>query len=363
MKKILAKPLQSKSKPDTALRAGITVDLKMTRGKQLVEHNPFDLIPDPNNPRPGEIINDAWLFSNLKIGREDSLCKYNNETKEYVIPHLDSLHLNNPSEVEESYNFLRDLALSIRREGLIEPIEIFLADKKIDPDYFINNDKEYGYVVLEGHQRRLASMMAGVETITCIELIDESMLAKLKVKHRKIRRQLSENNLRKDLSVSQNCKIVKTLLFGENGFKITSKELSSITGLNLKICQALSKLYKNESNYPPIIFERIQSNKISFKKIRELVSKSSEQIIDYFKDDRNVLDNSDTSSSKRKTKVGNSEKKIASFKVTSTIETNNLIDILYERFPEITTINSSENEFKHLEDILEKIKELSLAKK
>jgi ParB-like chromosome segregation protein Spo0J len=81
---------------------------------------------------------------------------------------------------------------------LIEPIEIFLADRQNDPDYFTNSDLDYGYVILEGHQRRLAAMIAGVPTVTCIEITDESMLVKLKVKHRKLRRQLSENNLRKD---------------------------------------------------------------------------------------------------------------------------------------------------------------------
>ena len=239
-KKISAKSLSTKinNKPNTVTRAAITANLKFTRGKQLVEHEPFLLIPDPQNPRPGELIDDQWLLKNLKLGTKDSLCRFDDVNNEYIIPNLDDLKIYKNNKLEESYNFLRDLAFSIRNDGLIEPIEIFLADRNNDPDYFINNDLEFGYVVLEGHQRRLAAMMASVSTVTCVEIIDESMLAKLKVKHRKLRRQLSENNLRKGLTVSQNVTIVSKLLSGDDFKNIKSQELANITGLNQKICQA-----------------------------------------------------------------------------------------------------------------------------
>ena len=51
------------NKPSTVTRAAITAEIKPSRGKQLVEHNPFLLIPDPANPRPGEVIDDEWLKS------------------------------------------------------------------------------------------------------------------------------------------------------------------------------------------------------------------------------------------------------------------------------------------------------------
>ena len=94
--KINASSLISKAKPDTITRAGITANLKFTRGKQLVEHDPFTLIPDPQNPRPGELIDDIWLKENLKIGTEHSLCKLNSDSGEYLIPKYSEIpHLEN----------------------------------------------------------------------------------------------------------------------------------------------------------------------------------------------------------------------------------------------------------------------------
>ena len=217
-------------KPSTITRAAITADLKLTRGKELVEVNPFDLIPDPNNPRPGELIDDNWLITNLKLNTESSLCF--KDGNKYVIPIFDDLFIDKDDLLKESYDFLRELALSIRRDGLIEPIEIYLADRNNDPEYFKNSEKEYGYVVLEGHQRRLSAMMAGLETITCIQITDESLLAKLKLKYRKLRRQLAENNIRKSLTVSQNFKLLSELINGEDGNNLSLKELSEIISLN-----------------------------------------------------------------------------------------------------------------------------------
>jgi hypothetical protein len=91
-KKITTSSLTSNriDKPDTVTRAGITANLKYTRGKQLVEHSPYLLIPDPSNPRPGEIIDDSWLNKYLFLGTERSLCS--NETGEYIIPEYSQLN-------------------------------------------------------------------------------------------------------------------------------------------------------------------------------------------------------------------------------------------------------------------------------
>ena len=69
------------------------------------------------------------------------------------------------------------------------------------------------------------------------------MLARLKVKHRKLKCQLSENNLRKGLTVGQNFKIVIELLKSDDCKNITVKELSSTIGLNEEISGALKRLH------------------------------------------------------------------------------------------------------------------------
>ena len=361
-KKIITSSLTSNkiNKPDTVTRAGITANLKFTRGKQLVEHAPSSLIPDPYNPRPGEIIDESWLRKKLFIGTDKSLCYLSKETCEFTIPEYSQLNCEANDNLEESYNFLRELAYSIRIDGLIEPIEIFLADRNNDPDYFVHSNLDYGYVILEGHQRRLAAMMADVPTVTCIEITDESILVKLKVKHRKLRRQLSENNLRKGLTVSQNFLIVKDLLSDLSGQSLTNKELSSIIGLNEGIVSALRSICTNPSKYPPIFISMIQENKLTFKMIRGLVAKTYEEI-------ELALSNENKSSKilavkaiKPRGRQGGAIKKSATFKIRNRNEASSMQRFLLSRFPEINSIESEEICFKSLEDILNKIKEIAL---
>jgi len=360
-KRIIATPLQSLDKidkPNTVTRAGITADIKMTRGKQLVEHNPFNLIPDPQNPRPGEVVDDTWLKLNLKLGTDDSLCKVNSEGT-YIIPDFSDLDIGYSNELKESYDFLKSLAFSIRREGLIEPIEIFLADKKNEPTYFEGSDLSYGYVVLEGHQRRLAAMMAGVKTVTCVEITDETMLAKLKVKHRKIRRQLSENNLRKGLTVYQNFVVVQQLLQEQPESKITASELSEIIGLNEDIAAALKKLANNFNNYPQQFIEMLKNNQFTFSNLRTLVGKSNEYINKFISKDHTGIEKTSKKTVKTRGRSGGAIKKSATFKVN--LESNSILlrDLLASRFPEVEEPFNSDNPYKSLEEMLTSIMHLA----
>lgn len=355
---ILKSPATKANKPDTGTRAEITANLKFTRGKQLVEHAPHKLIPDPQNPRPGEVINDVWLNVNLLLGTENSLCKYNSQENNYVIPEFSELNLEDKGSIKESYNFLRDLAFSILNDGLIEPIEVFLADKINDPEYFVNNSLEYGYVILEGHQRRLAAMMAGVVSVTCIEITDESLLAKLKIKHRKLRRQLSENNLRKSLTVAQNFTIVKRLLADPDNQTITSKDLAAIIGLNQAIAGALKTICVNYAKLPAIFIEKIENNELTFKIIRTLVAKPNAEIIKLLKGEKEQI----ISIPKVKPRglQGGAIKRSATFKIKNEKESLSLQKLLYARFPELGDTNLEEPSFKSLEKLLNKIKELAV---
>lgn len=358
-KKIIGNSLKSKvNKPSTITRAAITADIKLTRGKQLVEHTPFALIPDPQNPRPGEVIDDKWLKDNLKVGTEESLCKINLETGEYEIPEISSLHISYDHALEESYNSLKSLAYSIRLDGLINPIEIFLADKDNDPEYFKSNNLDYGYVVLEGHQRRLAAMMAGVSTVTCVEITDETTLAKLKVRHRKLRRQLSENNLRKNLTVAQNFKLVRELLTQEDARNLSARELSSIIGLNEDIASALKRISLNIDKYPVAMISMIEDNLLTFSVLRKWVGKSAEEIeSEINKSNNNVV--TEKIEKKARGFEGGRFKKSATFKINDENESKVLQNFLLERFPEIN--NDEELTFKSLERLLYRIKELALS--
>ena len=350
------------SKPSTVTRAAITAEIKPTRGKQLVEHNPFALIPDPENPRPGEQIDDYWLVKYLYIGTENSLCKYN-DSGEYIIPTFKELNPEIPADLEDDYDFLRSLAYSIRNDGLIEPIEIFLADKNNDPEYFKDSQLEYGYVVLEGHQRRLAGIMAGVGFLTCIEITDESMLAKLKVKHRKLRRQLSENNLRKGRTVAQNYILVRELLKSEDCKNIILKELSSIIGLNEEIAGSLRKLVLSRDSYPEKMLSLIENNQVSFKWIRTWISKPRSEIdIEVerlLSGGKPRLLPATTTSIKSRGRNGGAIKRSAIFKVSQERDSRLLQDYLFKFIPGLTTSDLDDSPFHSLEKILNRLLDLA----
>lgn len=364
--KLINSSIGTSAKPSTITRAAITAEIKPSRGKQLVEHNPFSLIPDPANPRPGEIIDDAWLFRELKLGTDASLCYYDDTSGEYYIPEFSELDLAGNEDLESSYDFLRNLAFSIRNDGLIEPIEIFLADRNNDPEYFQHSQLDYGYVVLEGHQRRLAGMLAGVKTVTCIEITDETMLAKLKVKHRKLRRQLSENNLRKGLSVAQNFVIVRELLKSEGAVDISVKELSSIIGFNLEIASALKRLCINYDIYPKEMFELIETNRVSFKWIRLWVGKPLEQLKVEIKRllSGESVNRSIASAEPLKPiargRNGGAVKRTATFKVKNVRDTLQFQKFLLAKFPELKFESEGVSPFSDLENLLERLMELAL---
>lgn len=363
--KLSSKPLSSlgstNSKPSTVTRAAITAEIKPTRGRQLVEHNPLGLIPDPSNPRPGEKIDDTWLMKYLYIGSECSLCR-SDSNGEYIIPEFQQLNAEVSNELEEDYEFLRSLAFSIRHDGLIEPIEIFLADKDNDPEYFTNSKLEYGYVVLEGHQRRLAGIMAGVKTLTCIEITDETMLARLKVKHRKLRRQLSENNLRKGLSVGQNFKIVRELLKLDDCKNIPVKELSSIIGLNEEISGALRRLSLSGDSYPKQMLQLIENSSVSYKWIRMWISKPFNQIE---KEAQRLLSNEPIHQKTPKLEIkargrsGGAIKRSATFKVNKEKDSQLLQNYLFRMIPELKVSDLAESPFHSLEKILNRLLDLA----
>jgi len=296
------------------------------------------------------------------IGEEHSLCSIDEVTGEYFIPPFEDLAADVSDDLRDEYDFLRDLAFSIRRDGLIEPIEIFLADKNNDQEYFVGTNLDYGYVVLEGHKRRLAGIISGVDTVTCIEITDETMLARLKVKHRKLRRQLSENNLRRNLSVSQNFKIVKELLKLEGSENISVKELSSIIGLNEYIAATLKRLILSEDKYPKQMFYVIENKNVSFKWIRTWSGKSFHEIEE---ESERLISGKPKVLSKVEVKTkargisGGAIKKSASFKVKEEVDSKKLVSFLFDRIPELKEDISDERPFHNLEKILSKLMELA----
>tara|TARA_B110000879_G_C11146526_1_gene502693 strand:- start:713 stop:1831 length:1119 start_codon:yes stop_codon:yes gene_type:complete len=359
-KRIMSKAIKKTGNSSTVSKAGITASLEYTRGKELVEHNPWSLIPDPNNPRPREVIDDVWMKRVLKLGYTNSLCFYDGSGN-WIIPDFDSLSGDLNGAKKDDYDFLVQLSKSIRVDGLIEPIEIFLADKSYEPDYFVDNNLEHGYVVLEGHQRRLAALIGGIDKVTCIKITDDTLLAKLKVKHRKLRRQLSENNLRKEITPAQHYLIVKDLFSSlDKGDDLTGEQLSEITGLNLKISQVLKKIViAKEGRYPNILYQKLIGGELSMRALRGIAFKTFEEISDFFSN----ADKSELPKEKLKSKVkpisrgtsGGRVKKSAIFKISSSDDSLVLSQYLIKAMPNLKLIDNEPSSYKQLENILQQL--------
>ena len=338
-----------------AQKAGLTTALKYTEGKELVELSPWSLIPDPDNPRPDELIDDAWLNRVLKLNSEESLCFVEGRT--LSIPSFKSLSGDLGGVKEEDYEALIMLAKSIRHEGLIQPIEVFLADKKYEPSYFINRADDHGYVVLEGHQRRLAAMVAGVKTVTCIKIQDEAFIKQLQVKHRKLRRQLSENNLRKSLTPGQHYKIFQQLLISNNGDdNLTSLQLCEISGLSQKVCEVLKKLIlAEEGRYPGLLYEKLGEGELSFRVLKDLVYKSFDEIILYF--EPQVIKEKSPKATKSRGTQGGRTKKSATFKINSESDSLLLGRYIQQHIPGLDTLELDDSPYKNLEMLLKRLLE------
>ena len=203
-------------------------------------------------------------------------------------------------------------------------------------------------------------MMSGVPTVTCIEITDESMLVKLKVKHRKLRRQLSENNLRKGLTVSQNFQIFQQLLADQSVLSLTNKELSSIIGLGEGIISALRTICTKQKDYPPILFSKILDNKLTFKMIRMLAPKSYKEIEQALSESSANQKTNQMVAIKPRGRQGGAKKKYATFKISDQKEADILRSFLLMKFPEITHIEKQDSPYKTLENIFNKIKEMAL---
>ena len=355
-KRMSAKSLNSGSDLTTVKRAGLTIKKTYTRGKELIEKDPWELIPDPSNPRPGEVINDDWLKRVLKLSSDNSLCGI--REGEWFIPPFESLSGDLGGAKKEDYDFLVHLSESIRHDGLIEPIEIFLADKDHEPEFFESSDKDHGYVVLEGHQRRLAAMLGGIKNVTCIQITDDTLLAKLKVKHRKIRRQLSENNLRKNLSVGQNYQIVKQLFesLGE-GEELSAEELKDIIGLGLKAAQALRKIVvEPEGRYPGLLYEKLVDGSLTLKRLRELTPMSFDEIIDELSNTKSKAFVGQKKKIARGTSGGR-KKSSATFKINSKEDSELLSNYLKNIIPDLKVDEKEKSSFKQLEGLLRQLME------
>ncbi|HIF0302601.1 TPA: ParB N-terminal domain-containing protein [Legionella pneumophila] len=221
---------------------------------------PKALKPSTHNPRPDWVIDDAWLVKHVGIDMEDifesnmnlnCLVKINEEEidgkliESIIFPQFEEL-LNSPNITQKKeYDFLVNLAKSIKETGQIQPIEI-------------ESDSENNtLVVLEGHLRRLACILGRIPYIKAIRNEGLHNLSR----RDKIGRQITENSLRTNISVLGNFKLASEEI--KENPKITVRDLSARLKIQKDLASTLIKLILYPDKYHSSIYSALESGHLS----------------------------------------------------------------------------------------------------
>jgi hypothetical protein len=171
-----------------------------------------------------------------------------------IYPEFERL-LNSPDIAQKrEYEILVNLAKSIREVGQIQPIEIE------------SNAENSTLVVLEGHLRRLACILG---RIPYIKTIRNEGLHNLSRKE-KIGRQITENNMRTNISVYGNYLLAADEI--NESKKITVRDLSAKLKINRDLASTLIKLISNHDNYHQCILVALKSGHISANNLIKVVA-------------------------------------------------------------------------------------------
>ncbi|HHM2297792.1 TPA: ParB N-terminal domain-containing protein [Legionella anisa] len=230
---------------------------------------PKALKPSTHNPRPDWVIDDAWLVKHVGIDMEDifesnmnlnCLVKINEEEidgkliESIIFPQFEEL-LNSPNITQKKeYDFLVNLAKSIKETGQIQPIEI-------------ESDSENNtLVVLEGHLRRLACILGRIPYIKAIRNEGLHNLSR----RDKIGRQITENSLRTNISVLGNFKLASEEI--KENPKITVRDLSARLKIQKDLASTLIKLILYPDKYHSSIYSALESGHLSANNLIKVAS-------------------------------------------------------------------------------------------
>jgi len=317
---------------------------------------PKAIRPSDHNPRPDWIIDDEWLVKHVGIDMEDvfenemgeqclvrikEIEKNGKMVEEVEFSNFDALR-NSPDESQrKEYEFLVQLAKSIREVGQIQPIEI-----ESDPDGKV-------FVVLEGHLRRLACILGRVRYIKAIRNEGLHNLSR----RDKIGRQITENSLRSNVSLYGNYKLSAGEI-NENK-KISSRELSHRLKIQKNVASVFIKLISNPDNYHEIIYKALEGNLFSSRTLTKACSyrrKDMQEsfVLKIFK--KNKLDIGVHPEGKARG-VDGRKKTVASFRVKSVENCVRAGGKLLSSIPELSEL-SNVKEVKSVDDMIAVLKSL-----
>lgn len=262
----------------------ISKELTLNTGEEgLCKIRPKSLRPSAHNPRPDWYIDDLWLKQHALVDFDDvfeneleSSClvkiteveENGDITEKVVFPDFNALQGNPEFKTKKQYEFLVELARSIRDIGQVQPIEVE------------TNHESNCFVVLEGHLRRLACILGRVPFIKAVR---NEGLQEVN-RDIKVERQITENSLRKSLSPYGVYKLVAEFLEASPG--LTTREISN----KVKISQTYASLYKklvvSQKKISPLIYICLEKDLLSSRSLKSILAakslKSQENLLKKF---------------------------------------------------------------------------------
>lgn len=307
---------------------------------------PKALKPSSHNPRPDWAIDDEWLVRHVGIDMSDIF--ETNDSKACLVkieesqingkffeiaqfPDFSDL-LNNPNkDQQKEYEFLVNLAKSLREIGQIQPIEI-----ESDPE-------TNTLVVLEGHLRRLACILGRIPYIRAIRNEGLHDLSK----REKIGRQITENSLRANVTPYGNYQLAIEEV-RENP-SITIRELRERLKIKKDFASAILKMLSNPDKFHPIILEALKKGALSannFIKVASIPRIDKQEIFIQKLLKNNKTDNLDGFIKPLKRGTEGRKKSVATFSIKShenCIKAGNKLLNLLPQLKEISSIAKIES--------------------
>ncbi|MFT4058911.1 MAG: ParB N-terminal domain-containing protein [Legionella sp.] len=342
----------SKGDASKALNFGnISMQLSFNDGgfEGYYKVRPKALKPSTHNPRPDWIIDDEWLVKHVGIDMSDVLesndlpnCLVKIEENEVDGKIVEVAHFpdfstlfNNPNkEQQKEYEFLVDLAKSLRETGQIQPIEI-------------ESDSEGNtLIVLEGHLRRLACILGRIPYIRAIR---NEGLHDLSTRE-KIGRQITENSLRANVSPFGNYQLAIEEIKANPS--ITVRELRERLKIKKDFAAVILKMILNPEKFHPIILDSLKRGMLSANnliKVAAITRADKQESFIHKLLKNNKVDNSDGQIKPLKRGTDGRKKSVATFSIKTHDHCVKAGKKLLELLPQLKQI-SNINQVESVED-------------
>tara|TARA_B110000879_G_scaffold81488_1_gene113082 strand:- start:1417 stop:2565 length:1149 start_codon:yes stop_codon:yes gene_type:complete len=246
----------------------VSKELTLNDGEEgLCKIRPKALRPSSHNPRPDWYIDDEWLKKHVKVDFTDlfeseiegeclvkihEIEEKGEIVEKAVFPTFKALIGSPNPNTEKQFEFLVELAKSIRDLGQVQPIEV-------ETDH-----ERKCFVVLEGHLRRLACILGRLPFIKAVRNEGLQEVSK----EVKIERQITENSIRKSLTPFGIYKLASSFI--DSFPSMSTRVLAEKLKISNTYAAIFKKLVVSKSKFTPLLYVCLEKDLLSTKGIQNV---------------------------------------------------------------------------------------------